>query len=169
MQSTFKNNVASIRRWLAVFMTLLFISGFTAIPLEWELRILSRFFETGTAIGNWFEKIYLAIRVTSDKYPFLFYGFDWLAFAHFILAILFIGPYNDPVRNKWVIQFGIWACILVIPFALVAGYYRGIPFFWRFADCSFGFLGLIPLSIIYQKINQLELIILKNKEYETTI
>ena len=99
----------------------------------------------------------------------IFYGLDWLAFAHFILAILFIGPYNDPVRNKWVIQFGIWACILVIPFALVAGYYRGIPFFWRFADCSFGFLGLIPLSIIYQKINQLELIILKNKEYETTI
>ena len=63
----------------------------------------------------------LAYRLVNAQYPFLLYGYDWLAFAHFVLAILFIGPYRDPVKNIWIIEFGLIACILVIPFALVAG------------------------------------------------
>jgi hypothetical protein len=39
-------------------------------------------------------------RDTSDKHPFLFYGFDWLALAHLVIALLFFGPYRDPIRNK---------------------------------------------------------------------
>lgn len=62
-------------------------------------------------------------------------------FAHFVLAILFIGPLKDPVRNTWVIEFGMIACALVIPYALVAGYMRGLPFWWRLVDCSFGVIG----------------------------
>ena len=81
----------------------------------------------------------------------MFYGYDWLAFAYFILAILFIGHIQYPVKNKWVIQFGMIACVLIIPFAMVAGYFRGIPIGWRLIDCSFGILGLLPLVICYQK------------------
>jgi hypothetical protein len=40
---------------------------------------------------------------------------------------LFIGPYLDPVRNKWVVTFGLIACAGVIPLALIADHIRGIP------------------------------------------
>jgi hypothetical protein len=39
----------------------------------------------------------------------------------------------------------ILACALVIPLALVAGAVRGIPFYWRLIDCSFGVFGVVPL------------------------
>jgi hypothetical protein len=42
----------------------------------------------------------------------------------FVLAILFIGPLRDPVKNKWVIEFGVIACILIIPFAMIAGTFQ---------------------------------------------
>jgi len=35
--------------------------------------------------------------------------------------------------------------VLVIPFAFVFGGLRGIPFWWRLIDCSFGLFGFIPL------------------------
>jgi hypothetical protein len=56
-----------------------------------------------------------------------------------------------------VIEFAMIACLLVIPYALVAGELRGIPVWWRLIDCSFGFLGLIPLSICHSKIRQIEI------------
>lgn len=145
-----------IKGWLICFMVSLFISGLTAIPLESELDFLSGFFPLGSSIGDWLDKVNMAIHETNTKYPFLSYGYDWLAFAHFVLAILFIGPLKNPVRNKWVIEFGMIACVLIIPFALIAGHYRGIPFGWRLIDCSFGILGLIPLSLSLTKIKQLE-------------
>jgi hypothetical protein len=75
--------------------------------------------------------------------------------AHFVLAILFIGPLRDPVKNIWVIQFGLIACALVIPFAFVAGHFRGIPIGWRLIDCSFGVTGFALLWIIYSKTKSL--------------
>jgi hypothetical protein len=81
---------------------------------------------------------------TNAHYPFLAYGTDWLAFAHLVIAVAFIGPYFDPIRNKWVITFGLIACVGVIPLALIAGPIRGIPFGWRLIDCSFGVCGAIP-------------------------
>lgn len=146
----------NIRAWLIFFMVTLFLSGLTAIPVEAELEFLCRIFPTGTSLGNWLYKTYLAFHDTNQQYPFLSYGFDWLAFAHFVLALLFIGPLKDPVKNKWVIEFGMMACVLIIPFALIAGHYRGIPFWWRLVDCSFGIIGLLPLGIVLKKINQLE-------------
>ena len=59
--------------------------------------------------------------------PFLGYGTDWLAFGHFVIAIVFIGPLRDPVKTVWVVEFGMIACVLVVPFALVMGGVRGIP------------------------------------------
>jgi hypothetical protein len=82
------------------------------------------------------------------------YGTDWLAFAHIVIAVAFIGPLRDPVRNIWVIEFGMIACALVIPLALIFGPLRGIPFFWRLIDCSFGIIGFVPLWLVRREIRQ---------------
>lgn len=145
-----------IKRWIAFFMIVLFFSGLTAIPVRAEINFLYRMTGDIWFLQSWMEKLHEGINETADKYPFLFYGYDWLAFAHFVLAILFIGPLRDPVRNKWVLEFGMIACLLIIPFALVAGHFRGIPFWWRLVDCSFGVLGQIPLGICLNKIRKLE-------------
>jgi hypothetical protein len=146
---------------------MLAVSGLTAIPVQQELEFVSRFFPLGTRTGDWLDKVYLGVSDTNARYPFIAYGYDWLAFAHFALALLFIGPLRDPVRNKWVIEFGMLACLLIIPFALIAGHYRGIPFWWRLIDCSFGVIGVFPLLICLKQINRLEEYTNKNKQYET--
>jgi hypothetical protein len=51
-------------------------------------------------MGNWLNKVLQGIFVTENNFPFLFYGYDWLALAHFVLAILFAGAIKNPVRNK---------------------------------------------------------------------
>lgn len=155
------------RYWIIFFMIALFLSGLTAIPLESELSFLTRCFSPQTTIGAWLDKVYVALAETNHKYPFIAYGSDWLAFAHFVLAILFIGPFKDPVKNKWVIEFAMIACLLIIPFAFIAGEFRGIPLWWRLIDCSFGVVGLIPLSICHSKIKQIESLINKTTYYET--
>ena len=73
------------------------------------------------------------------------YGTDWLAFAHIAIAVYFIGPLIDPVRNEWVLYAGLIGCILVLPLALICGPLRGIPLYWRLIDCSFGVFGALPL------------------------
>jgi len=158
MQSTFQIERDSklIRRCLGFFMAMLIVSGITAMPAEKELSFAARIFDADSLIGSWLTEIFFAVKDTSKQYPYLFYGYDWLAFAHIIIAIAFIGPYKDPVKNKWVIEFGSIACMLIIPFALIAGYFRGIPFWWRLIDCSFGIVGLVPLGICYNKINGIE-------------
>jgi hypothetical protein len=153
--------IRQIKGWIIFFMIALFLSGLTAIPLERELSFLSRCFSPQTPLGSWIDKVYMAVANMNKEYPFLAYGYDWLAFAHFLLAILFIGPLKEPVKNRWVIEFGMIACLLIVPFSFVAGHYRGIPVGWSVIDCSFGVIGLIPLSICRSKILQAEKIITK--------
>jgi len=143
---------ARVRLLLAFFVVALLVSGLTAFPLPWEVRILNRLFGEGTfvegvwpALANWITRVHGALDATAEDYPFLFYGTDWLAFAHIVIAVAFVGPLRDPVRNLWVIEFGMIACVLVVPLALIMGPIRGIPFFWRLIDCSFGVFGIIPL------------------------
>ena len=145
-----------IRNWLKFFIVALFISGVTAIPVEQELRFIIARFPFEGSIKGFLQEVLVGIEYTSKEYPFLFYGYDWLAFAHIVLAILFIGPFRDPVKNKWVIQFGMISCVLIIPFAIIMGGMRGLPFWWRLVDCSFGVLGLIPLIICLKNIKQIE-------------
>jgi succinate-acetate transporter protein len=102
------------------------------------------------------QNAFAGIENTNRQYPFIAYGSDWLAFAHLVIAMAFIGPYRDPVKNKWVIEWAMLACIAVIPLALIAGPIRQIPFYWRMIDCSFGIFGIIPLMIVRNKINKLE-------------
>lgn len=148
--------IKTIRNWLRFFILSLFISGITAIPVEQELTYIVAHFPFEGSIKGWLEQVLIGVKNTSANYPFLFYGYDWLAFAHIVLAILFIGPFKDPVKNKWVIQFGVIACILIIPFALIMGAVRDMPFWWRLIDCSFGVIGLIPLVICLKNIRKLE-------------
>jgi hypothetical protein len=143
--------IKKIRTALVVFMTGLFLSGLTAIPLIPELSWLLSNTPEGTSFYTWLQRVLIALEDTQEKYPFVFYGFDWLAFAHFILAILFIGPYRDPVKNIWVLQFGLISCVLVFPLAFLAGYFRGIPIGWQLIDCSFGLAGFVILWYCYKK------------------
>ena len=145
----------SIRRWLGLFIVFLFLSGFTAIPIDPELAALLKIFPPDSLIFHCLQKVLFAYREVNTRYPFLLYGYDWLAFAHFILAILFIGPFKDPVKNIWVIEFGLIACVLVLPLAFIAGYFRSIPIGWQLTDCSFGVFGSIPLWICYCKTRKL--------------
>ena len=146
-----------IRLLLILFIVGLIVSGLSAFPLETELRWLTQFCTSGTSLAcHWLSKCYHALQDVNARYPFLAYGTDWLAFAHLVIAVAFIGPLMNPFRNIWVIQFGMIACVSVIPLALIAGHIRGIPFFWQMIDCSFGFLGIIPLWLCHRYIRQLE-------------
>lgn len=156
--------IRHIRFWLAAFMVGLVLSGLTAFPLVTELRWLVGLVHVGairplaewTGMLRWIERVSDAVGLTDASYPFLAYGTDWLAFAHLVIAIAFVGPYLDPVRNKWVITFGLIACAGVIPLALIAGEARGIPIGWRLIDCSFGVLGSVPLLICRRWVGMME-------------
>jgi hypothetical protein len=142
-----------IRVLLAVFIVGLVLSGATAIPLEWEVGVLARLLglppdanpQDNCGLAHWIAAVQGGLHETFARYPFIAYGTDWLAFGHFIMAILFLGALRDPVRNLWVLTFGMIACVLVIPVALVFGPVRGIPFYWQLIDCSFGVFGIIPV------------------------
>lgn len=146
-----------IQRWLVVFITGLVLSGVTAFAIETELAwVLGWWPENSSSFYHWLLKCQVAISDTNLHYPYIAYGYDWLAFAHLVIAVAFIGPLKDPVRNIWVVEFGMIACLMVFPLAFIAGYIRQIPFYWQLIDCSFGLLGIIPLTICYRKILQLQ-------------
>jgi hypothetical protein len=141
-------------RWLSWFFIFgLAVSGATAIPLRLEVDQLISLLggrepavqNSGTVLADWLFKARDALRDTEARHPFLFYGTDWLAFGHFVIAIAFIGALPEPVRNRWLFDFGLIACVLVVPYALAFGALRGIPIWWRMIDCSFGIFGFIPL------------------------
>ena len=152
-----KKIIFKIRFIIGGFIIFLVLSGITAFPIETELNWLSNFIGNGAGpISRWFNKIHLAIVQTNLNYPYLAYGTDWLAFSHLVIAVAFWGPLKDPIKNKWVIEFGMIACIMVFPLAFIAGHIRGIPWFWQLIDCSFGVLGIIPLLICHNLITKLE-------------
>jgi hypothetical protein len=143
--------------WL--FIVGLVLSGATAIPLQSELKLLVNFFGSNgesSELVRWLLHVHNALIQTQAQHPFLFYGTDWLAFGHFVIAIVFIGALRDPIRNRWLFDFGLIACALVIPYALVFGDLRGIPLWWRLIDCSFGVFGFVPLWFCRKWANELE-------------
>ena len=140
-----------------MFIIGLALSGITAFPIESELAFLSA--HAGifpVIVTNWITTVYNAVRVTNQAYPYLSYGTDWLAFGHLVIATTFIGPLKDPVKNVWVLQFGMIACVMVPFLAFIAGPVRHIPVYWRLIDCCFGVFGIIPLWLCYSMIRKLE-------------
>jgi len=148
-------------RWLTGFFIFgIAFSGLTAIPLVSELDLLVQAFNpsptSSSGLMQWLLLVRDALAQTQLQHPFLFYGTDWLAFGHFAIAIVFIGALRDPVRNRWLFDFGLIACVLVIPYAFIFGGLRGIPIWWRLIDCSFGVFGFIPLWFCRQWAIELE-------------
>jgi hypothetical protein len=157
------NRESILRRriqWLTwLFIIGLAVSGATAIPLQGELNLLANFCGSNgeaSELARWLWLVRDALSQTQERHPFLFYGTDWLAFGHFVIAIAFIGALRDPVRNRWLFDFGLIACALVILYALVFGGLRGIPIWWRLIDCSFGVIGFIPLWFCRKWTGELE-------------
>lgn len=151
-----------IRVFLWVFIVGLVLSGVTAFPLVAELNLLAGWLGASgdpagyTGLAKWIATVRYALNDADARYPFLFYGTDWLAFGHLVIALLFVGPLRDPVRNVFVLQAGVAACVLVLPLAFICGPLRGIPFYWQLIDCSFGVFGAIPLLFCLRDIRRLE-------------
>jgi hypothetical protein len=145
--------IIKYRITLSCFLVGLVLSGVTAFPLAWETRLLadglgintSSTAETQSGLFFWISTVDRGLHETYAVYPWIAYGTDWLAFAHIAIAVYFIGPFANPIRNEWVIYAGLIGCLLVLPLALICGPLRGIPFYWRLIDCSFGVFGAVPL------------------------
>ena len=151
--------IKKIRLLILLFMFGLIISGITAFPIEMEMRLLNNhIYLFPDFLKDWISKVYHAVQNTNSNYPYLGYGTDWLAYAHIAIAVAFIGPLKDPLKNIWVIQFGMIACLMIFPLAFIAGPIRNIPFYWQLIDCSFGFFGFILLFIIYRFVKKLEIV-----------
>lgn len=146
-----------IRMALLLTIAGLIASGLSAIPLKTELNFVLQFREQlPVLLVEWFDKVNLAITETSEKYPLVLYGYDWLGFAHVLIALAFIGPLLDPVKNQWVVIWGMMASALTIAMALVAERFRDIPFFWSLIDAAIGAGAFLILWICNTWINQLK-------------
>lgn len=149
--------IRKFRLMLVFFMIALALSGITAFPVESELLwLLQHPNWIPDALEPWLKDCYTAISTTNAQFPMLAYGYDWLAFAHLVIAMAFIGPYRHPVKNSWVIDWAMLACIAIIPLAFIAGPIRKIPYFHMLIDCSFGVFGIIPLYFCRKWIRQIE-------------
>lgn len=155
-------------RWLVSFFVLgLVLSGVTAIPLETEVGWLVQVTQARGKVAEappgvapawaiWLCRVQDALQETNQRHPFIAYGGDWLAFGHFMIALAFVWAWRDPVRHRWLFDYGLIACALVIPYALFFGGLRGIPIWWRLIDCSFGVIGAIPLWFCRREALRLE-------------
>lgn len=134
----------------------LVISGVTAFPLLHELNLLARFLGDGdSGLARWILTVRDGLEATYERYPFIAYGTDWLAFAHLMIALFFILPWRDPVRYEGVLKVGVAASLLVVPLAFLCGPLRGIPLGWRILDGSFGLLCLPPLLFALREVRKL--------------
>jgi len=153
------NPQTRIRFLILFFIVALIAAGLTAFPLQLELNLLEQLVRALPlqipALIDWVALVNRGLQESYGKYPFIAYGTDWLAFAHIVIAVAFIGPLRDPVRNIWVIEWGMIACVLVIPLAVIVNPIRDIPFFWTLIDCSFGVFGIIPLWFVRRDILRL--------------
>ena len=158
------HHIRRFRISLAIFIAALLVSGIAAFPLQTEPGLLNSFLRSSRIrpitdhihLLLWIDRVQNGLRATNAQYPFLAYGTDWLASAHLVIAVLSIGPFIDPVRNMWVVTFGLIACAGALPLALIAGPLRDIPLPWRLVDCSFGIFGSIPLLNCMRSIRSLE-------------
>jgi hypothetical protein len=98
-----------------------------------------------SGLRYWIGHVREGLEHSYHSYPFLAYGTDWLAFAHLVIAVFFLGALFRPAEHDWVLVSGVIACAGVILVALTCGPLRGIPVYWRFIDSSFGIIGAIPL------------------------
>ncbi|HEV7867166.1 MAG TPA: hypothetical protein VGO90_05760 [Chthoniobacteraceae bacterium] len=152
------------RATMLLFIGGLVLSGVTAFPLLHELRIFCDALGVGdaptadgyTGLRFWILTVRHGLEHTYALYPWIAYGTDWLAFGHIVIAMFFVGPLIHPRSSRVNIYTGIVACLSVIPLALICGPIRGIPFYWRLVDCSFGIIGILPLLYCLHLLRRME-------------
>jgi len=138
---------------MVFFIIGLVISGVTAFPLLTELRMITDLLGISEVVSPegqgglefWILTVRNGLEDTYGKYPWVAYGTDWLAFGHLVIAGFFVGPLIRPQGSRATLWTGIVACLGVVPLAMICGAMRGIPFYWRLIDCSFGVIGIVPL------------------------
>jgi hypothetical protein len=72
------------------------------------------------------------------------------------VPLAFVGALHDPVRNRWLFEFGTLASLAVLPWAAIFGCVRGIPVWWRVIDASFGVAAFVPAWLGHRWTGQLE-------------
>lgn len=143
-----------IRIHLTGFITLLVLSGITAFPVQMEITFL--YFHQSAFpdfMNYWIMQLFYDMNQTPQ---IMFYGTDWLAFAHIIIGLFFIPVYINPLQYRANIIIGMLACLFIFPLAFICGPIRGIPFFHQLIDCSFGVFGFLYLYFILSKIKNLK-------------
>ncbi len=106
-------------------------------------------------LSSLLESILADMRMLRDSGSFVLYIADWLAYAHLVLAALFLMALRDPVRNILVVRFGLLCCATVPILALVCIPLRGIPLFWIAVDSSFA-LAALPLWLALRDLQAVE-------------
>ncbi|WP_433833544.1 hypothetical protein ACQP2E_19150 [Actinoplanes sp. CA-015351] len=59
----------------------------------------------GPADETWVDRVHEGLAVTGRNYPFI--------------AAAFWGPWRDPVRNIWVIEWGMLCCLAIMPLLVI--------------------------------------------------
>lgn len=154
------NLLLKYRILLTGFMTGIALSGLTAFPLTWELNLLVGWLEphreTFPSLFEWIARVRNGLVETDARFPFLAYGTDWLAFAHLMIAAAYVGPWRDPIRNRFILEWGMFCCLAIVPLAFICGPIRGIPWAWTIVDCAFGVVGIGPLYLCWKWSKQME-------------
>ncbi len=146
---------------LAIVVLGLVLSGATIWPMEWELSTLIALLwgdapATQGSVHAFLVRVLDSWRTVEQDSPFLLYGFDWLAFAHIMLAVLFAMTMRDPVRNIMVLRFGLVCCACVLVLAAVFIPLRGIPYAWMLVDMAFAPACALPLWLGLRDLQRLE-------------
>lgn len=146
---------------LVIIITIvgLLLNGASAIPLRTEMNILLSYSGLFPQfVQDWWAYVNKGVIETSEKYNFMRYGFDWLGFAHLLIAIAFIGPLRDPVKNQWVVQWGMIAAALSIVMAFGWERVRNIPVWWSLIDAGIAYAAFVLLWICNRWIQKLRLV-----------
>ncbi|MBN1124905.1 MAG: hypothetical protein JXA82_07850 [Sedimentisphaerales bacterium] len=152
-----------IRFVLILFAIGLILSGIIFFPLKQQLDLLVRLCGPGTWVETvfspmayWIDRMHEATIDVHRDHAFVFYCTDWVAFAMIIVGLAFWGPIRNPVRNRWVIEWGILISVLSVLTVLISAPLRGWPWFWLPFDSSFGILALVPLWLAHHWTCRLE-------------
>lgn len=147
-----------------IVMAGLIISGVTAFPLLHELNFISKLLvgdstdpASHSGFVGWILLVREGLENTYQRYPFIAYGTDWLAFAHLMIAVFFVLPWRDPVRYAGVLWVGIYCSLMILPLTFICGPIRGIPFWWSVIDSAFGILCIPPLLFALRKTRRIDI------------
>ena len=152
-----KKTLKKIRIYLVIFFLGILFSLHTVLFVEVETAFFVKHLGPGTAmeqklpiVSEWIENLYISVKETYTNYPAIAYCMDWLSYACVVFAIFMIGAIKDPVKNIWIIQAYMLACLLAAALPFIAGPFREIPIFWRFLDGSLGVIGFFVLLMPYK-------------------